>query len=83
MFSVILRRRAEGKDLTASAVMSELEQSEAQHLSLIIQKPEVASDGKRALKDYIERIKAEQMKKNTSDLAELAKLYRNKKGYTE
>lgn len=83
VFSLILRRRTEGKDITASAVMSELEASEAQHLSLIIQKPEVISDGKRSLKDYIEKIKAEQLKKNTSDLAELAKLFRDKKGYTE
>ena len=83
IFSVIMRRRAEGKDITASAVMSELENAESQHLSLIIQKPEVISDGKRSLQEYIDRIKAEQLKNNTSDLAELAKLFRNKKGYTE
>lgn len=83
VFSVIQDRKREGKDISASSVMAELEPAEASHLALIIQKPESVSDGKRAMHDYIDRIKSEHLKKDNNDLAELAKMFREKKGYTD
>lgn len=82
-FSSILRRCEEGKDISPAAIMSELDPVEARHLSVVIQKPEVLSDGKRAMKDYIDKIKSERMKKDSGDLSELAKMFREKKGYTD
>ena len=83
VYSVIIRRYSEGKDITTAAVMAELETAESQHLSVVVQKPETVSDGKRALNDYVEKIKSEKLKRSNADLGELAKMFREKKGYTE
>ena len=83
-FSLILQRIETGKDVTAAAVMSELEPEEAQHISQIMQKPESLADGEKAMGDYIERIKTEYLKRKAkSDIGAVAKLFREKKGYED
>ena len=83
-FLLIKERIESGKDVTPGAVMLELEPEEAQHISLIMQKPESAAEGEKAMHDYIERIKAEYIKRSSkTDIAAVAKMYREKKGYAE
>ncbi len=82
IYSIILDRIQTGKDLSPASIAAQLEPDKASHLSLIMQKPESASDGQATMRDYTDKIKTEKLKADMSgDLEAVAKLMRQKKGY--
>ena len=81
-FEMICRRYAESRELPIASIMAELDPPEASQLTVIMQKPEELSSGKTAIRDYIEKIKTEKMKKTAREnLLSVSEIYREKKGY--
>jgi DNA primase len=79
VFGVMSERRSAGADMLPASILAVLDGAEASRFSVIIQKPEALSSGARAMQDYIEKIRAERLKKNAREdpLAVLQK-YRDK-----
>lgn len=68
-------------DASPAALLAELSNAEASHFSVLIQKPESLSNGEKAMRDYIEKIRAEilKIKAKEDPIAVLLK-YRDNKG---
>jgi hypothetical protein len=81
IFNVMKKRREDGLGVSPAAVLAILESAEASRFSKLIQKPEALSSGEKAMQDYIEKIRAERLKKNAREdpLAVLQK-YRDNSG---
>lgn len=81
VFSLIKKRRQDGMDASPAALLAELSNAEASHFSVLIQKPESLSNGEKAMRDYIEKIRAEilKIKAKEDPIAVLLK-YRDNKG---
>lgn len=81
-FFSILKERSDGGTLSMAGLAGSFTAEETDHLTAILQKPEVLANGQRALQDYINIIRTE--KQNASgedDLRAFAEQMRNKKGY--
>ena len=82
-FFAILRDKAQAhSSLSMAALAGTFAPEEIDHLTAILQKPEVLSNGHKALGDYINIIRTE--KQNSSaegDLRAFAEQMRNRKGY--
>lgn len=81
VFSLIKKRRQDGMDASPAALLAGLSNAEASHFSVLIQKPESLSNGEKAMRDYIEKIRAEILKVKAKEdpIAVLLK-YRDNKG---
>ncbi len=79
-YGLIKERCAAGSPMQPSELLARMAPEEAAQISSILQKPERTSEGSRALRDYIEVIKTEKLKK-TEDLLTVSEKYRQKKGY--
>ena len=82
-FFTVLKEKAEAHaPLSMASLAASFTAEEIDHLTAILQKPEVLSNGQKALGDYINIIKTE--KQNFSaedDLRAFAEQMRNRKGY--
>ena len=79
LYADIRGRYAENRSLLPPALAASLNEEEASLLTEILEKPEAINEGKRALSDYIGVIRTEQLKLS-SDLAEIARMMKEKKG---
>ncbi len=85
VFALLLRRWQEGRGTQLAALAGELTAEEMSHLAGIMDQPESLAHGQQALRDYIEIIETEALKRTGTDqkdplLASWEKL-REKKGY--
>jgi DNA primase len=62
VYTLLRRRYDAGLDLSPAAVLAELDKAEASHYTHIIEKPASLSNGDKAMRDYIEKIRAEKLK---------------------
>ena len=68
VFSIIIRRLADGREIDAALIMAELEKHEAAQLTAIMQKPETATNNGKTLREYIDKIRTEKLKtRNPND----------------
>ncbi len=84
IYTVLLRKTADGDSISVGSLSSELSQEEMNLLVSIIQKPELLSGSSRALKDYIQRIqeqKEQHAQDGPLDLNALRDQLRERKGY--
>lgn len=82
LFTIIKSRREALRPITEASIATELSGAEASQLTTIAQKPESLANGERAMRDYIEKIRTEKLKKNSDrDLLAVSEKYREKKGY--
>ncbi|SHH48241.1 DNA primase [Sporobacter termitidis DSM 10068] len=81
IFEAIKKRRRDGLEASPASILAELTSAEASRFSMIIEKPEALSSGTKAMQDYIEKIRAERLKRSAREdpLAVLQK-YRDKTG---
>jgi DNA primase len=79
LYADIRSRYAENRSLLPPAIAAALNEEEASLLTEILDKPEAINDGKRALNDYTGVIRTERLI-NSSDLAEIARKMKEKKG---
>jgi DNA primase len=81
IFMVMKKRRDDGMDASPASILAELNSAEASRFSVIIQRPESLSNGEKAMRDYIDKIRAERLKKSAREdpLAVLQK-YRDNSG---
>ena len=79
LFADIRSRYAENRSLLPPALAAALNEEEASLLTEILEKPEAVNEGKRALNDYTGVIRTERLI-NSSDLAEIARKMKEKKG---
>ncbi len=81
-FSALIEKARQHSQPSIASLGEEFSGDEISHLTSILQKPEVLSNGRKALEDYIEIIKSES-KNNTGsdDLRQLAEQIRNRKRY--
>ncbi len=79
----ILREKAAAKaPLSMAALSGSFTQEEIEHITALLQKPEVLSNGRKALEDYIGIIRAQRESLNAEDdLRAYAESIRNKKRY--
>lgn len=63
LFSILCRRRAEGRSVQLGALADDVTPEELSHLALILEKPERLSNGRQALLDYWAIIEKEQITK--------------------
>ena len=81
-FSVLREKTLAHAPLSMASLAASFSPEETDHLTALLQKPEVLANGKKALDDYINIIKTE--KQNSSaedDLLAFAEQMRNRKGY--
>ena len=82
LYEALLEMAGRGEELQMTALSSIFSPEEMSHLTGIIQKPELLSQGARALGDYIEIIRSENAGiAREQDLRAVAKALREKKGY--
>ena len=82
LFRDITDRIKSGRDISVGALSVGLERDQAEHLAQIVQRPESVPEGEKALADYIEKIRTENLKKTSKDnLRAIAEMYKEKKGY--
>lgn len=82
IYAVLLKRADGGESLGMAPLGSELSPEETGLLAGLLQKPEVLSNGPRALRDYIEIInQRKKLRGGDMDLRDIAKYYKEKKGY--
>jgi DNA primase len=67
VFGALAKRISEGRDTREALLLSELESSEASHLTVILQKPEHLPNSERTVREYIGRIRAEKFKTGDPD----------------
>lgn len=81
VYRLIQKRRRDGMDASPAALLTGLTDAEASHFSVLIQRPESLSNGEKAMRDYIDKIRAENLKKKAKEdpVAVLLK-YRDNKG---
>lgn len=81
VFSVIRKKLSSHADVTPASLCTDLTSSEAAQLTSILEKPERISEGKKAMSDYLIRIRYRKIENETAqDLARLAELIKKKKG---
>ncbi len=81
-YAVVLEKAKSGSHLSMAAMAEHFSGEEISHLTNILQKPEVLSNSRQALSDYIETIKNEKSSVSAEDdLRAFAQQMRNKKRY--
>lgn len=81
-FEVLLEKSRQHAQLSLAALGESFSGEEISLLTNILQKPEVLSNGRQALSDYIETIRTERQNGSAeTDLRAFAERMRNKKGY--
>ena len=82
IYTVIRQRIDRGETVSTSALSEALSLREMSLLVELLQKPEVLSQGERALADYIEKIRQQKnLAAGSTDLRALADSLRDRKGY--
>ena len=82
IFALIKSRAADGRQTVIPALSGELAPEEISRLTEISQKPVSMGNAEQAMRDYIEKIHMQRLKKTApDDLAAAAALIRRKKGY--
>jgi DNA primase len=82
-YGILLARSEAGKDISPAALFAALEPAETERISAVLQKPESIPDGQRALRDYIDKIRTENLKmkaKAETDILAVYRKYRETKG---
>jgi DNA primase len=82
-YGILLARIEAGKDISPAALFAALEPAETERISAVLQKPESIPDGQRALRDYIDKIRTENLKmkaKEETDILAVYRKYKEKKG---
>ena len=81
-YSIIKERYDQGLNTAIPQLSSCLEAAEISQLTVLMQRPESMRNSEQAIRDYIETIKTEQLKKTArDDLRAVTERYREKKGY--
>ena len=82
LFAMLREKAAVQTALSPAVLSGSFSPEEVQHITALLQKPEVLSSGRKALSDYIGVIREEHDKRAAgTDLRALAEKIRNKKGY--
>jgi DNA primase len=63
IYRIVRRRRAEALEIAPAAVLSELDRPEAAQLTRILQRPQSLANAETAMRDYIEKIRTERLKR--------------------
>jgi hypothetical protein len=82
-YGILRERQDSGADISPASLMPALAPAEAQQISVIMQKPESVSSGRRALEDYIKKIRTERLRtaaEGEADIRELFSKIRETKG---
>ncbi|MBR1660319.1 MAG: DNA primase [Oscillospiraceae bacterium] len=81
LFALLREKAAMHSALSPAMLSGTFTPEEEAHLTAVLDKPEVLANGKRALSDYIDVIRSEQLTRSAdTDLRALAASRRNKKG---
>ena len=81
IFLAMKKRREGGLEMSQAAVLAELTNAEAAHFTVLLQRPESMANGDKAMRDYIDKIRAEQRKKSArEDPLTVLQQYRDKSG---
>jgi DNA primase len=81
-YGLLVKRRNEDAEISPAALTAVMENAEASQFSVVIQKPESLPNGEKAMRDYIEKIRTERLKKNAkADPLAVLQKYREKTGY--
>ena len=81
VYRMLSEKYEKGQNVSLPILMAELEPAEASRLTEILQKPESLSNAAEAMRDYIEKIRTEELKRTAKDdLLEVTRKYREKKG---
>jgi DNA primase len=78
-YGILKARCISGADVAPASLLPALDPAEAVRVSAIMQKPESIADGRRAIGDYIEKIRTERVKKG-ADILEVYSKYKETKG---
>ena len=82
LYGILREKAAAGAPLSMAALSGSFTPEEVDHITALLQKPEVLSNGSRALADYIGIIRAQRQSLTAKDdLRSYAETIRNKKGY--
>ena len=83
VYEMVLTQYENGRNVSVAALASELKSEEAARLTEIMQKPEDMALREQAMRDYIDKIKTEKLRKGSdnNDLMALREKLREKKGY--
>ena len=84
IYTILRQKIEEGGTVSVSSLSGSLSQEEMNLLVNILQKPEVLSNGRRALQDYIDRIREQHELEaggRETDLNALRDRLRERKGY--
>ena len=81
LYGILREKAAENAELSMAALSGSFTQEEIAHITALLGKPEVLSNGKKALSDYINIIRGEREAQSAQDLRAYAEQIRNKKGY--
>lgn len=79
MYSILLGKIAQGASINTASLSEELSQNEMSLLVSILQKPEILSNGKRTLRDYIEKMREQSGSSGSDLLAVLASRQKKEK----
>jgi DNA primase len=81
-YALLAKKRNDGVEISPAALTAVMENAEASQFSVVIQKPESLPNGEKAMRDYIEKIRTEKLKKNAkADPLAVLQKYREKTGY--
>ena len=67
VYRAVLARHNEGLEITPAAVLAELDKAEAAQLTRILRRPQSLSNAEAAMRDYIEKIRTEKLKRTARD----------------
>ena len=85
IYGLLLRRHREGRSTQLAALAGELSPEEMNHLVRVMDQPESLAHSQQALRDYIEIIETEALKRSGTDqvdpLLAAREKFREKKGY--
>ncbi len=82
LFGILQEKAAQHATISLAALSATFTAEEIDHITAILQKPEVLANGRRALQDYINVIQTEKQTQSAeADLRAFAAQKRNKKGY--
>jgi len=81
VYDVLEKRILGDREVNEAFLLSELESDEASQLTIILQKPESSAHGEKAIREYIEKIRAEKLKAQTPDEEMLLEIKRLKEGH--
>lgn len=80
----VLSQQTRAGPVTMASLSGALSADEISLLTILLQKPETAANGRKALSDYIDIMQTErQSREQSDDLLSLAENLRKKKGYTD